>query len=150
MDVRELEMEDATMDCVIDKACFDSIACGLDAPVYTTKMLDHIYRVLSPNGVYISISNRPPDFRLKYFERTNLNEYNWKVEHHKVLKEQISTWKEPPPKYQKPWLMKDGKHVKGPDGLPKRDPNGADELVEPMHLYHHIYIMKKYNPDDVE
>ena len=63
-------------------------------------------------------------------------------------KEQTSTWKEPAPKYQKPWLMKDGKHVKGPDGLPKRDPNGVDEIVENMRDYHHIYILTKFVPED--
>ena len=70
MNIKELDFEDGTKDCVIDKACFDSMACGLDAPVETAKMLDQIYRVLSPTGIYISISNRPPDSRKKYFEKT--------------------------------------------------------------------------------
>mgnify|MGYP006111917245 FL=1 len=35
MSIKELDFEDGTKDCVIDKACFDAVACGLDAPVET-------------------------------------------------------------------------------------------------------------------
>ena len=49
-------------------------------------MLDQIYKVLSPNGVYICVTYGVPDSRLVYF-----NKKDWTVTTQKVAKQTIST-----------------------------------------------------------
>ena len=61
MDVRSLQFEDGTFDCVVDKGTFDSILCGDGSAPNSEQMLNEIYRVLSPTGVYICISYGIPE-----------------------------------------------------------------------------------------
>ena len=73
MDGKKMAFEDGSFDCIIDKACLDSILCGENSAPNSKLMLDEIYRVLSPNGVYICVSYGLPEMRLVYF-----NKYDWK------------------------------------------------------------------------
>ena len=83
-DVKE-GFEDGTFDCIIDKACLDSVLCGENSSPNSKLMLDEIYRVLSNNGVYICVSYGLPDMRLVYF-----NKYDWKTSIQKVTKPTVS------------------------------------------------------------
>ena len=56
MDVRAMEFAENSFDAVIDKGTFDSVICGEGSNTNASKMLTEVYRVLSPNGVYIMIS----------------------------------------------------------------------------------------------
>ena len=71
MDVRSLQFDEGTFDCVIDKGTFDSILCGDGSGPNSEQMLSEIYRVLSPNGVYICISYGVPDQREHYFRNVS-------------------------------------------------------------------------------
>ena len=88
MDSRSLAFEDAMFDAVIDKACFDATLCGDNSGPSSEQMLSEIYRVLSPNGVYICITYGVPENRLGYF---NKKEFEWTVFTQKVAKPTIST-----------------------------------------------------------
>lgn len=62
--------------------------CGDGSGPNAEQMLNEIYKVLSPTGVYICISYGLPDQRLGYLNR---QEFNWTVMHHKIAKPTIST-----------------------------------------------------------
>ena len=68
MDVRQLQYQDGTFDCVIDKACFDSILCGDGSAPDSQAMLNEIHRVLTPTGTYICISRGISSHRMPYFQ----------------------------------------------------------------------------------
>ncbi|KAF3340600.1 methyltransferase-like protein 13 [Carex littledalei] len=54
MDVRDMSaFEDNSFDAVIDKGTLDSIMCGNDSQVNSTKMLKEVHRVLKERGIYI-------------------------------------------------------------------------------------------------
>ena len=98
MDVRSLQFDEGTFDCVIDKGTFDSILCGDGSGPNSEQMLSEIYRVLSPNGVYICISYGVPDQREHYFRNVSTptphalqSNYDWEPQIHKVAKPTIST-----------------------------------------------------------
>ena len=61
MDVRSLQFQDGTFDAVVDKGTLDSILCGDGSGPNADQMLNEIYKVLSPTGVYICISYGLPD-----------------------------------------------------------------------------------------
>ena len=86
MDVKSLQYEDASIDIVIDKACFDAILCSENAIEGAETMLREVSRVLKPGGIYISISYGIPENRMLYFGG---KDYNWIVGVHKILKPQI-------------------------------------------------------------
>jgi len=56
MDVKALAFQDNSFEAVIDKGTLDSILCGDGSGPNAAQMLSEIYRVLTPNGVYICIS----------------------------------------------------------------------------------------------
>ena len=88
MDGKKMTYEDGSFDCIIDKACLDSILCGENSAPNSKLMLDEIYRVLSPNGVYICVSYGLPEMRNVYF-----NKYDWKSSLQKVAKPTVSVKK---------------------------------------------------------
>ena len=71
MDVRAMEFENGSFDCVIDKATLDSVLCGESSTTNVQKMLSEINRVLNPNGVYIAISYGQPEHRMIYLDKVN-------------------------------------------------------------------------------
>lgn len=73
LDTQSLPQEwNSQFDIVIDKACFDAIACGKDARQDVPATLSAINRVLKPlTGVYISISHAAPAIRQPMLSGTN-------------------------------------------------------------------------------
>ena len=61
MDVRAMDFIDDTFDCVIDKATMDSILCGENSMSNIASFLSEVSRVLSPKGVFITVSFGTPD-----------------------------------------------------------------------------------------
>ena len=88
MDAKQLSFSDGNFEAVIDKGTLDSILCGDGSGPNAHQMLSEIYRVLSPNGVYICISYGVKDQRNDYFVN---KDFNWTVSHHMVAKPTIST-----------------------------------------------------------
>ena len=87
MDVRDMgAFEDDALDAVLDKGLLDAILCGDGSGPNSELALNEIDRILNENGVYICISYRVREKRLKYFNRKG-----WTVFHHMVAKQTIST-----------------------------------------------------------
>ena len=74
--------KDGAFDVVIDKGLLDAMVCSDGAVQNIQSMLSEIYRVLSPNGVYICISHGKEDQRKKYLK--NLKKYNWDRTKHMI------------------------------------------------------------------
>ena len=85
MDVKQLESvyDPGTFDAVIDKGLFDCIQCGDEANKNSDSMLREISKVLSPNGVFICVSQGHPTSRLVNFQK---DEFGWVVTQEKVAK----------------------------------------------------------------
>ena len=73
MDVRDMEYEDESFDCVIDKSTIDALLCGDDAFLNVARMLKEVSRVLKPGGTYLVISYGKPENRDFHFERPHLD-----------------------------------------------------------------------------
>ena len=86
MDARDLKIGDGLFDAVIDKACFDAVLCGENSGPNSEKMINEVYRVLNPNGVYICVTYGVEKSRLTYFEKKD-----WTITCQKVAKPYIST-----------------------------------------------------------
>ena len=114
MDVKSMNIDEGSVDAIIDKACFDAILCGENSGPHSEAMLNEIHRVLSPNGVYICITYGVPDNRIGYFNGKN---YDWTVFTQKAAKPTISTSK-----------------VIG---------EGDSKDIDQNKNYHFIYIMRK-------
>ena len=76
MDVRNLQYADASFDVVIDKSLLDAMVCGDGAVENVRRMMEEIYRVLTPTGVYFCISHARGSQRRKYLK--NNKKFNWK------------------------------------------------------------------------
>ena len=76
--------EEEQFDCIIDKACFDSVLCGEGSGPNSHNMLSEVHKVLKPGGVYICISYGIPEDRESFFES---KAFNWKLTTTKVAKQ---------------------------------------------------------------
>jgi len=76
MDARELQFDNNSFDSVIDKGTIDSAFCGAGSHQNVKKIVNEIYRVLKPGGVFISISFGLPDQRKPWFNRP---EFEWEM-----------------------------------------------------------------------
>ena len=84
MDAKNMsEFETGKFDAVIDKACFDAILCGDNSGPNSEAMLNEVYRVLNPGGVYICITYGVPEKRVNYFMK---KEFDWKKTELKAAK----------------------------------------------------------------
>ena len=82
MDFLELDLcqpldviDEDSFDMVIDKATLDSILWGQHIQERVTIMMNNIYRILAPGGVYICVSNGPPETREHIFKMKD-----WSIE----------------------------------------------------------------------
>ena len=80
MDVRGLQFEDGTFDCVVDKGTFDTILCGDGSDRNSENFLNEIYRVLKPSkSVYICVSYGFPEEREFFFRNSK---WDWELTVH--------------------------------------------------------------------
>ena len=85
MDVKAMSFPEGEFDCVIDKACFDSILCGEGSGPNADIYLAEIHRVLKPDGTYICVTYGEPEIRLSYFN--DRSKFDWTVTTHRVAKQ---------------------------------------------------------------
>ena len=62
------EISTGSFNIAIDKGTLDSVLCGDNSGANAQKMLNEIYRILTPGGRYICITYGDPEHRKKYFE----------------------------------------------------------------------------------
>jgi hypothetical protein len=68
MDVMDMsEMQTGEFNVVLDKGTLDSVLCGDNSVPNADRMMQEIYRVLAPNGVYVCVTYGDEDHRKKYF-----------------------------------------------------------------------------------
>ena len=72
MDVLDMKFKNGEFDIVLDKGTLDSVLCGDNSAPNVDKMLNEVYRVLSPNGIYICVTYGVEEQRKDYFVRINL------------------------------------------------------------------------------
>lgn len=61
------ELQSNEFNVVLDKGTLDSILCGDNSVPNAEKMMQEIYRVLAPKGVYICITYGNEEQRTHYF-----------------------------------------------------------------------------------
>ena len=76
MDMKALNYDNGHFDAVIDKAAIDSVFCGDGAAAGVEQSINEIHRVLSPNGVFISVTYGPEEKRAHFYNKAD---YNWNV-----------------------------------------------------------------------
>ena len=77
MDAVHLEIEEESINCIIDKGTLDCLICAQNALPPIASMMINIMRILVSGGVYICVSHGKPDTRLPFFQDPKLN---WKIE----------------------------------------------------------------------
>ena len=83
MDICKMDFENERFDVVLDKGTFDSVLCGEGATEAIHKALKEVSRVLKSNGVFICVSYGVPEYRLPYFENS---EIRWTIDIQKIKK----------------------------------------------------------------
>lgn len=63
MDICEMTYPDNYFDIAIDKSTMDSLLCGENPVLHVAKMTKEVFRVLKPNGLFISLSFGKPENR---------------------------------------------------------------------------------------
>jgi ubiquinone/menaquinone biosynthesis C-methylase UbiE len=76
-DVRKMHYEDCSFDMVLDKSTIDPLMCTDNPITNVAAMVDEVYRVLVPNGIYFAVSYASPATRLEHITREHVN---WEVE----------------------------------------------------------------------
>lgn len=69
MDVRQMSYHDCMFDVVVDKSTIDALLCGREPYVDTAKMVEEVWRVLKPGGLYLVVSYAGPENRMKHLTR---------------------------------------------------------------------------------
>jgi EEF1A lysine methyltransferase 4 len=83
MNVCNIEFPAGCFDFVFDKCTLDCVLCGENSFHRASMMMQSIYRVLKPGGVYMCVSYGMPDARIGYLKNKFLN---WNIEHAKIAK----------------------------------------------------------------
>jgi ubiquinone/menaquinone biosynthesis C-methylase UbiE len=82
-------MEFLPNDCfnlIVDKAVLDAQLCGEDNFNNVSMMINEMYRVLKPGGVYVCVSYGVPATRMGYLKTPNLD---WTVTNSKLAKPRV-------------------------------------------------------------
>lgn len=75
-DLCALQYQDASFDCVLDKACLDALVVpGQQQNVdhVVASIVQQVHRVLCPSGVWLVISNQPPEIMQQYVPSTRFS-----------------------------------------------------------------------------
>lgn len=88
MDARKLQFGDNSFDVAIDKGTMDSLLCGENSTAHTLKYISEVFRVLSPNGIFLIVSYNEPSQRIPYLTKDG---HKWEVTHHTIPKPVIPT-----------------------------------------------------------
>ena len=85
MDIRSLDVDPNSFQCIIDKAALDCVFCSQDTAESVNKALEEVYRVLAPGGTYLCFSHGEPLVRGPFFQ----NIAGWKLSTDKLKKPAI-------------------------------------------------------------
>ncbi|OMJ80960.1 hypothetical protein SteCoe_18667 [Stentor coeruleus] len=83
MNVCNIEFPPGCFDMVFDKCTLDCLLCGENSFQKASMMMQNVFRVLKPGGVYMLVSYGMPDARIGYLKNKFLN---WTIEHAKIAK----------------------------------------------------------------
>ncbi|DBA65623.1 TPA: hypothetical protein ACH3X2_002683 [Trebouxia sp. C0005] len=89
MDVTALQLQDNSIDTVIDKATLDCLMNCDDWQAQVQRMLGQAARVLKPNGKFICISHSEPEDRIHMLTGCA---YSWKLVQHVEVQKNTATF----------------------------------------------------------
>ncbi len=72
MDVRNMRYPSEHFNMVLDKSTIDALLCSDNPVISVAQMLEEVYRVLKPNGVYFVVSYGSPMVRMEHLEREHV------------------------------------------------------------------------------
>ncbi|CAI2379382.1 unnamed protein product [Moneuplotes crassus] len=75
-------IDNDSFDMIIDKATLDAVLCNQKPQERVLQMMENIYRILAPGGIYISISNGIPETREQIFKMKE-----WSIERGEIPSE---------------------------------------------------------------
>ncbi|KYQ99865.1 hypothetical protein DLAC_03817 [Tieghemostelium lacteum] len=78
MDGRQMDFLDETFESIFDKGTVDAVMCSDDDNSNALKIVEEVYRVLKPGGVFIIMSYGSPEARLPLVNRKD--KFNWSYE----------------------------------------------------------------------
>ena len=73
MDARDLQYDDNTFDCIIDKSTMDALLCGEQSFLNVAIMTREVQRVLKKGGTYVIISYGQPENRIIHLVKFLIN-----------------------------------------------------------------------------
>lgn len=79
-----------TYEAVVDKSLIDTIMCASNSSAMVTKLVQNMYKILKPGGVYITLSLHKEDDVIDYFYKEGLD---WKVYTYNILNPRWDTEK---------------------------------------------------------
>lgn len=62
-----------SFDLVLDKSTIDALMCSDEPLMSVCQMVEEVYRVLKPDGIYLIISYASPTFRLENLKREHVS-----------------------------------------------------------------------------
>ena len=77
MDVCQMTFPDNSFPLIFDKATLDTIRCTFNFQLQVEQYVKEVYRVLSPGGTFVCISNGLPSVIEKYLTQGG---FEWAVE----------------------------------------------------------------------
>jgi ubiquinone/menaquinone biosynthesis C-methylase UbiE len=77
MDACNMNFAKESFNLIFDKATLDTIRCSFNFHFQVEQYLKEIFRVLSPGGTFICVTNGNPNVIMKYLKHEELN---WNVE----------------------------------------------------------------------
>jgi EEF1A lysine methyltransferase 4 len=110
----DMDMEEETVDAIIDKALLDSLYCSAMGETAVAQYINEVIRLLSPEGVFFVVSYMPPEDCLPMLEQFDIDE-----------------------PYYTPWIIEVQAMLK-----PKQFEDEIMDPDDPSHLYW-VYIARK-------
>mmetsp|Transcript_24900 Transcript_24900/g.25119 ORF Transcript_24900/g.25119 Transcript_24900/m.25119 type:complete len:271 (+) Transcript_24900:283-1095(+) len=89
MDVHNLSFENESISVILDKSLIDTVLCYSNSVEWTHRMIQELYRVLKPNGRFITLSLHSKADIACFFQ---LPQYDWTVSFYEILNPRWDQW----------------------------------------------------------
>ena len=144
MNALDMDFRDEMFSHAIEKGTLDAILSGNRSTENAKKYLEEIYRVLVPGGIFLCVSYRNIEHRLRHFQNFEwsiavhrVNKKNYEQEYFKIKAEFVS-----------PDVLKDLMEMKLDEEDKAEVQPEADKFKKPAEtpMEHYIYVCTKPTP----